>query len=254
MGPQPLRLWNHNSGLAHRIMVKRLATKPHDPLGITDSACKNQLVVDSVQYGPLNPYIPIRSTTIGKSRVAIDLIAMHTSWRSNSDIASVTRAFKRITLLALVPGSNRYYNNPALLGRKQFPAKRRRRRRRRAAHGGGGEDDVERRRRFEDLGLGLSGKPGSDTTVGDPDPPPARQRKNKKQMAVDPSIRSTTGIDLPPISLHYKAEGFYRQWILLEKLGRKQFFGEAEAATAVTCGARRRRREDDVERGRRPSD
>ncbi|KZV45223.1 20S proteasome alpha subunit G [Dorcoceras hygrometricum] len=56
--------------------------------GITDSACKNQSVVVSVQYGPFNPYIPIRSTTIGKSRVAIDPIAMHTSWRSNSDIAS----------------------------------------------------------------------------------------------------------------------------------------------------------------------
>ncbi|KZV18973.1 hypothetical protein F511_26987 [Dorcoceras hygrometricum] len=61
VGPQPLWLRNHNSGLAHRIM-----------------------------YGPFNPYIPIRSTTIGKSRVAIDPIAMHTSWRSNSDIASVT--------------------------------------------------------------------------------------------------------------------------------------------------------------------
>ncbi|KZV50318.1 hypothetical protein F511_38293 [Dorcoceras hygrometricum] len=71
-------------------MVNRLATSSHDPLGITDSACKNQLVVVSVQYGPFNPYIPIRSTTIGKSRVAIDPIAMHTSWRSNSDIASVT--------------------------------------------------------------------------------------------------------------------------------------------------------------------
>ncbi|KZV24518.1 putative ribosome-binding factor A, chloroplastic [Dorcoceras hygrometricum] len=58
--------------------------------GITDSACKNQLVVVSVQYGPFNPYIPIRSTTIGKSRVAIDPIAMRTSWRSNSDIANVT--------------------------------------------------------------------------------------------------------------------------------------------------------------------
>ncbi|KZV38909.1 hypothetical protein F511_35772 [Dorcoceras hygrometricum] len=57
---------------------------------ITDSACKNQLVVVSVQYGPFNTYIPIRSTTIGKSRVARDPIAMHTSWRSNSDIASVT--------------------------------------------------------------------------------------------------------------------------------------------------------------------
>ncbi|KZV38209.1 hypothetical protein F511_30225 [Dorcoceras hygrometricum] len=64
--------------------------RPIDPLGITDSACKNQLVVVSVQYGHFNPYIPIRSTTIGKSRVAIDPIAMRTSWRSNSDIASVT--------------------------------------------------------------------------------------------------------------------------------------------------------------------
>ncbi|KZV38699.1 hypothetical protein F511_32981 [Dorcoceras hygrometricum] len=90
VGPQPLRLRNHNFGLAQRIMVKRLATSPLDPLGITDSACKNQLVVVSVQYGPFNTYIPIRSTTIGKSRVAIDPIVMHTSWRSNSDITSVT--------------------------------------------------------------------------------------------------------------------------------------------------------------------
>ncbi|KZV52792.1 hypothetical protein F511_33244 [Dorcoceras hygrometricum] len=91
VGPQPLWLRNHNSGPAQRIMVKRLATSPHDPLGITDSACKNQSVVVSVQYGPFNPYTSIRSTTIGKSRVAIDPIAMHTSWRSNSDIASATR-------------------------------------------------------------------------------------------------------------------------------------------------------------------
>ncbi|KZV58440.1 hypothetical protein F511_22124 [Dorcoceras hygrometricum] len=90
VGPQPLWLRNHNFGLAQRIMVKLLATSRHDPLGITDSACKNQLVVVSVQYGPFNTYIPIRSTTIGKSRVARDPIAMRTSWRSNSDIASVT--------------------------------------------------------------------------------------------------------------------------------------------------------------------
>ncbi|KZV38360.1 hypothetical protein F511_16027 [Dorcoceras hygrometricum] len=72
VGPQPLWLRNHNFGLAHRIMVKRLATSPHDPLGITDSACKNQLVVVSVQYGPFYTYIPIRSTTtdnIGYPRV-----------------------------------------------------------------------------------------------------------------------------------------------------------------------------------------
>ncbi|KZV18486.1 carboxyl-terminal-processing peptidase 1, chloroplastic [Dorcoceras hygrometricum] len=90
VGPQPLRLRNHDFGLAQRIMVKRLATSRHDPLGITDSACKNLLVVVSVQYGPFNTCIPIKSTTIGKSRVARDPIAMHTSWRSNSDIASVT--------------------------------------------------------------------------------------------------------------------------------------------------------------------
>ncbi|KZV20299.1 hypothetical protein F511_32912 [Dorcoceras hygrometricum] len=90
VGPQPLWLRNHNSGPAQRIMVKRLATSSHDPLGITDSACKNQSVVVSVQYGPFNPYIPIRSTTIGKSRVAKDPIAMRTSWISNSDIASAT--------------------------------------------------------------------------------------------------------------------------------------------------------------------
>ncbi|KZV55754.1 hypothetical protein F511_21250 [Dorcoceras hygrometricum] len=74
-----------NSCLAPTGFVKKTALH-----GITDSACKNQLVVVSVQYGPFNPYIPIRSTTIGKSRVAIDPIAIHTSWRSNSDIASVT--------------------------------------------------------------------------------------------------------------------------------------------------------------------
>ncbi|KZV38400.1 hypothetical protein F511_22170 [Dorcoceras hygrometricum] len=69
---------------------RRLATSPHDPLGITDSAYKNQLVVVSIQYGPFNTHIPIRSTTIGKSRVAKDPIAMDTSWRSNSDITSIT--------------------------------------------------------------------------------------------------------------------------------------------------------------------
>ncbi|KZV50731.1 hypothetical protein F511_20058 [Dorcoceras hygrometricum] len=71
-------------------MVKRLATSPHDPPGITDSACKNQSVMVSVQYGPFNTNIPIRSTTIGKSRVARDPMTMHTSRRSNSDIACVT--------------------------------------------------------------------------------------------------------------------------------------------------------------------
>ncbi|KZV25232.1 hypothetical protein F511_12698 [Dorcoceras hygrometricum] len=106
VGPQPLWLRNHNSGLAHRIMVKRLATSPHDPLGITDSACKNQSVVVSVQYGHFNPYISIRSTTIGKSRVAKDPIAMHTSWRSNSDIASVTRYNQDLGLIHSTNGNH----------------------------------------------------------------------------------------------------------------------------------------------------
>ncbi|KZV39211.1 putative inactive tRNA-specific adenosine deaminase-like protein 3 [Dorcoceras hygrometricum] len=106
VGPQPLRLRNHNFGLAKRITVKRLATSPHDPLGITDSSCKNQLVVVSVQYGPFIIYIPIRSTTIGKSRVARDPIAMHASWRSKSDIASVTRTNQYNQDLGLIHSTN----------------------------------------------------------------------------------------------------------------------------------------------------
>ncbi|KZV20348.1 putative WRKY transcription factor 62 [Dorcoceras hygrometricum] len=111
VGPQPLWLRNHNFGLAQRIMVKRLATSPHDPLGITDSACKNQLVMVSVQYDPFSPYIPIRSTTIGKSRVAKDPIAMHTSWRSNSDITSVTR----VSMTFRVVRTNQYNQDLGLI-------------------------------------------------------------------------------------------------------------------------------------------
>ncbi|KZV22204.1 hypothetical protein F511_09422 [Dorcoceras hygrometricum] len=76
-------------------MVKRLATLPHDPLGITDSAYKNQsvMVTNTVRYR-FNSNIPIRSTTIGKSRVSIDPKTMHTSWRSNSGIACVTRSIR----------------------------------------------------------------------------------------------------------------------------------------------------------------
>ncbi|KZV54657.1 hypothetical protein F511_25485 [Dorcoceras hygrometricum] len=61
---------------------------------ITDSTCKNQLIMVSAQYGPFSSNIPIESTTIGKSRVARDWIAMHTSWRSNSDIACATREYE----------------------------------------------------------------------------------------------------------------------------------------------------------------
>ncbi|KZV35864.1 hypothetical protein F511_37108 [Dorcoceras hygrometricum] len=111
VGSQPLRLRNHNFGLIHRIMVKSLATSPHDPLGITDSACKNQLVMISVQYGPFNTYIPIRSATIGKSRVARDPIAMHTSWRSNSDITSVTR----VSMTFRVVRTNQYNQDLGLI-------------------------------------------------------------------------------------------------------------------------------------------
>ncbi|KZV35900.1 hypothetical protein F511_36192 [Dorcoceras hygrometricum] len=111
VGPQPLWLRNHNFGLAQWIMVKRLATSSHDPLDITDSACKNQLVVVSVQYGLFNTYIPIRSTIIGKSRVARDPITMHTSWRSNSDITSVTR----VSMTFRVVRTNQYNQDLGLI-------------------------------------------------------------------------------------------------------------------------------------------
>ncbi|KZV41850.1 hypothetical protein F511_29050 [Dorcoceras hygrometricum] len=90
---------------------RRTTVQPHDPLGITDSACKNQLVVVSVQYGPFNPYNPIRSKTIGKSRVAIDPIAMHTSWRSNSDITSATR----VSMTFRVVRTNQYKQDLRLI-------------------------------------------------------------------------------------------------------------------------------------------
>ncbi|KZV24079.1 hypothetical protein F511_41745 [Dorcoceras hygrometricum] len=91
--------------------VRSLATSPHDFLCITDSACKNKLVVVSVQYGPFYTYIPIRSTIIGKSRVAIDPIAMHTSWRSNSDIVSVTR----VSMTFRVVRTNQYNQDLGLI-------------------------------------------------------------------------------------------------------------------------------------------
>ncbi|KZV23014.1 hypothetical protein F511_10850 [Dorcoceras hygrometricum] len=111
VGPQPLWLRNHNFGLAHQIMVKRLATSPHDTLGITYSACKNQSVMVSVQYGPFNTYIPIRSTTIGKSRVARDPITMHSSRRSNSDMACVTR----VSMMFRVVRTNQYNQDLGLI-------------------------------------------------------------------------------------------------------------------------------------------
>ncbi|KZV43742.1 RING finger protein [Dorcoceras hygrometricum] len=63
--PEPQWLWATASCIPEPLRVtQRLATSPNDPLGITESACKNQLVVVSVQYSPFNPYISIRSTTI----------------------------------------------------------------------------------------------------------------------------------------------------------------------------------------------
>ncbi|KZV13790.1 triacylglycerol lipase [Dorcoceras hygrometricum] len=65
----------------------------------------------SVQYGPFNTYIPIRSTTIGDSRVARDPITMHTSWRSNSDIACVTR----VSMTFRVVRTNQYNQDLGLI-------------------------------------------------------------------------------------------------------------------------------------------
>ncbi|KZV30162.1 wall-associated receptor kinase-like 14 [Dorcoceras hygrometricum] len=76
-------------------------------LGITDSVCKNQSVMVSVQYGPFNSNIPIGSMTIGISRVARHLTGMHTSWRSNSDITCVTR-------ISMHKGERRILDNEAL--------------------------------------------------------------------------------------------------------------------------------------------
>ncbi|KZV26006.1 hypothetical protein F511_03879 [Dorcoceras hygrometricum] len=39
VGPQPLWLRNHNSGPAQRIMLKRLATSPHDPIDSIGYPC-----------------------------------------------------------------------------------------------------------------------------------------------------------------------------------------------------------------------
>ncbi|KZV17140.1 TMV resistance protein N-like [Dorcoceras hygrometricum] len=111
VGSQQLRLRNHNFGLAHLIMIKRLEKSPHDPLGITDNACKNQSVVVTAQYGPFNTYIPIRSTIIGKSRVARDPITMHTSRRSNSDITCVTR----VSMTFRVVRTNQYNQDLRLI-------------------------------------------------------------------------------------------------------------------------------------------
>ncbi|KZV34383.1 triacylglycerol lipase [Dorcoceras hygrometricum] len=98
-------------GLRRRRRVYEEKRGGYLALGITDSACKNQLVVVSVQYGPFNPYIPIRSTTIGKSRVAKDPIAMHTSCRSNSDILSLTR----VSMTFRVVRTNQYNQDLGLI-------------------------------------------------------------------------------------------------------------------------------------------
>ncbi|KZV30011.1 Tau class glutathione S-transferase [Dorcoceras hygrometricum] len=112
----------HASG-SHPISPPDYPKKSHSPkssshaqhieliIRITDSACKNQLVVVSIKYGPFNPYIPIRSTTIGKSRVAKDPIAMRTSWRSNSDIAGVTR----VSMMFRVVRTNQYNQDLGLI-------------------------------------------------------------------------------------------------------------------------------------------
>ncbi|KZV46738.1 hypothetical protein F511_09965 [Dorcoceras hygrometricum] len=74
----------------HWTMAKHLETSSHDPIGIIDSSFKNQSNMVSVQYGPFISYIPTESNIIDKSRVSRGSIAMHISWRSNSDIVYAT--------------------------------------------------------------------------------------------------------------------------------------------------------------------
>ncbi|KZV57385.1 coiled-coil domain-containing protein 94 [Dorcoceras hygrometricum] len=59
---------------------KASTTSPHDPLGITDSAWKNQSVMVSIQYDPFKSNIPIRSTTIGITDSA---------WKNQSVMVSI---------------------------------------------------------------------------------------------------------------------------------------------------------------------
>ncbi|KZV48337.1 hypothetical protein F511_24443 [Dorcoceras hygrometricum] len=80
----------------------------------TIAAPKSQFRTDPLDHGkapsniaPLSP----RSTTIGKSRVAIDPIAMHTAWRSNSDITSVTR----VSMAFRVVRTNQYNQDLGLI-------------------------------------------------------------------------------------------------------------------------------------------
>ncbi|KZV26341.1 hypothetical protein F511_38028 [Dorcoceras hygrometricum] len=72
-------------------------------------APKSQFLTCSTDHGkaPSN----IAPTTIGKSRVAKDPIAMHTSWRSNSDIASVTR----VSMTFRVVRTNQYNQGLGLI-------------------------------------------------------------------------------------------------------------------------------------------
>ncbi|KZV32607.1 hypothetical protein F511_36297 [Dorcoceras hygrometricum] len=87
---------------AHHRAIKRASSSMPRPIGCAASTAHRRPASNNraasarsqgghrAMYGPFIPYIPIRSTTIGESRVARDPIAIHTSWRSNSDITSVT--------------------------------------------------------------------------------------------------------------------------------------------------------------------
>ncbi|KZV47036.1 hypothetical protein F511_30140 [Dorcoceras hygrometricum] len=86
-GAQPRPACNNlRTGLPASVLAIARSVKRSGATSGTTSRDQQQLR----PYGLFNPYIPIRSTTIGKSRVAIDPIAMRTSWRSNSDLTSVT--------------------------------------------------------------------------------------------------------------------------------------------------------------------
>ncbi|KZV32016.1 hypothetical protein F511_30615 [Dorcoceras hygrometricum] len=92
-----------------------------DPQWFRDTAsrgphnhCDSEITISDLPIGSctlLSTHIPIRSTTIGKSRVARDPIAIHTSWRSNSDIASVTR----VSMTFRVVRTNQYNQDLGLI-------------------------------------------------------------------------------------------------------------------------------------------
>ncbi|KZV17997.1 hypothetical protein F511_21153 [Dorcoceras hygrometricum] len=69
-------------------------TTSHGLTTLCDSEKQIFGLIHRIMYGPCSSNIPIESTIIDNSRVSRDTIVMHTSWRSNSDIACATSDYE----------------------------------------------------------------------------------------------------------------------------------------------------------------